>query len=75
MQSIEKRAVKAGSIRPAMQVRIADLITEINQFWVEVTGSGLPESEVSKLESMHPEDLLHKLNGLKMSDASQYLVD
>lgn len=53
--------------------RISDLISEIDQFWIEVTGEGLPEDQIEELMEMHPDDLLAKLQGLKMTDAPNYV--
>lgn len=50
-----------------------DLIQEINQFYIEVTGNSMNESALQELYSMHIDDLRAKLNGLKMSEAYDYL--
>jgi hypothetical protein len=53
--------------------RINDLVNEINQFWIEVTGEGLPQEQIDELQSMHPDDLMTKLQGLKMSEADNFV--
>lgn len=53
--------------------RINDLVNEINQFWIEVTGEGLPQEQIDELQSMHPDDLMTKLQGLKMEEASNFV--
>ena len=61
---------RKGAVNAA---RIEDLVGEINQFWIEVTGVSLPDSELSKLESMTDDELLRKLQGLKMEDAPNFV--
>jgi hypothetical protein len=53
--------------------RIEDLVSEINQFWVEVTGQGLPTEELEALKEIHPDDLMAKLQGLKMEESDNFV--
>ncbi len=73
MYSTQSTAVEAtASIDQGVMNQIKDLVNEINNFWVDVTGSGLPTEEIETLESMHPDDLLSKLQGLKMEESKEY---
>lgn len=73
MYTLESTAVEAtAQIDQGVINHIDDLINEINQFWIEVTGTGLPTEEIETLENMHPQDLLSKLRGLKMEEVREY---
>ena len=72
MYNVKSTAVEATASDQGVINRITDLVGEINQFWIEVTGTGLPADRITELENMHPDDLLSKLQNLKMQESNEY---
>lgn len=52
----------------SLQLRTHDLVFEINQFYVEVTGEGLTYKELARLKAMDLDVLMAKLESLKMGN-------
>lgn len=52
----------------SLELRSNDLVFEINQFYVEVTGDGLTYKELARLKAMDLDVLMAKLESLKMGN-------